>query len=1137
MLQKFVYLSCFIFLFSFANAQLQEDFSDGELLNNPTWTGELGLFQVNANLELQSNGPAASDVLHLSTPNTAFGETEWRITINYAFPPSTSNQIRIYLVSDQADLEGPLNGYYVGVGESVSNDSYDLFRQDGTTSTKIIDGIDGVAANKIEGTIKVLRDNLGNWSLLTDLTGSNSFQLEGDTLDLTYTTTSHFGIWVKHSSTRAQSFFFDDIYLGPEILDITPPLPLSVSVLSLDELTLAFSEGVDPITAQDPNNYSLNQGLGNPVSAIIDANDAKVVNLSFGNAFTNNTNYLLTVSDIADFSGNAMPQAMDLPFSYIVAETPAKGEVVFNELLPDPTPAIGLPESEYVELYNRSNKVLNLANWTLSNGSTNATLPDYVLLPNAYVVFCRASDTALFSFPVQGLSSWPALVNGGDELTLLADNGTLIDQLNYQSSWYGDPNKDDGGYSLERINPNPTSCPQIANWTASTAVSGGTPSFPNSVFNDQPETIAPQLIGANAQGNNRLIVSFDEAMDSLLLADLVAYSLQPLLGTPDLAVPFGPDFTSVLLTFVDTLITGQAYELSVANVADCSGNLIASAATTTVLRGRPAYPLSLVITEFLADYDPSFGLPETEFVEIYNPTGLAIDLKGVSLSDGGQSGIIAAGVLAAGEYAILCEASDSVLFAPFGQVISLDNLPSLNNSSDSIYLNAANGNLIDFVFYESAWFRASDKADGGWSLERIDPSPTACNDPRNWLPSEASSGGTPGQENSVLASYNDISTAKVESILLPESNRIVLLFSEQMDLATLEAVSNYSLSEGIGEPLLATATQPHLRAVSLLLDQDLQTNLVYNLNITHRDCASNQGDTLVLLGLPVPIVAGDILLNEILFNPFTGGSDFVEIANVSANILDLAELQLGEGLIDTDSVFNIDGVSSLSVPFLPGQVLCLTKDIAFQKLSYQPPVNAQFWQMDGFPTYDDNEGEVVLLTRDGTILDRFSYLDDYQYPTLLDDDGVSLERLSLSVPTQEISNWHSAAATVNYATPGYDNSQSVADGSAEEFVSLEPQTFSPNDDGDDDVLGIRYQFPFNGANARVQVFDTRGRLIKDLQPNILLSPEEGTFFWDGTDNKNTKADIGMYVIAIEITNQQNGAREVYRRVCVLADRL
>ncbi|MEL7531474.1 MAG: lamin tail domain-containing protein [Bacteroidota bacterium] len=1137
MLHKSVLLSCLLLLLFSTQAQLQEDFSDGELLNNPTWLGEINLFQVNANLELQSNGPAASEVLHVSTSSTDIGETEWRLKLDYAFAPSTSNQIRIYLVSDQADLEGPLNGYYVGVGESGSNDSYDLFRQDGSTSTKIIDGIDGNAGSGLSGFVKVLRDSQGNWSLWSDPAAINNFQQEGSIQDLTYTSTSFFGIYVKHSSTRAQSFFFDDIYIGPEIVDTDPPQPLNVSVLSLDELSVAFSEGIDPSTATDPSNYSLDQALGNPVSAAIDPNDSRIVNLSFGNAFANNTNYLLTISGIADLSGNVMPQAVDLPFSYIVPEIPSRGDVIFNEIMPDPTPAIGLPESEFVEFYNRSNKVFNLLNWTLSNGTTTGSLPDYILSPNEYVVFCRASDTALFPFPVQGLSTWPAQVNGGDELTLRADNGSLVDQLNYQSSWYGDPDKDDGGYSLERINPNPTSCPQIANWTVSVAASGGTPAFPNSVFNDQPETTAPILTGVNVLANNQIVLSFNEAMDSLLLADLAAYNLQPILGTPDLAQPLGPDFLSVLLSFTDTLVTGQTYDLSVANVADCSGNLLQSPAQISVLRGRPAFPLSLVITEFIADFDPSFGLPAAEYVELHNPTDLAIDLSGLSFTDGGVIGSVSSGVIAAGGYAILVDEADSALFSPFGQVIALSSMPSLNNASDELFLYSATGELIDFVFYENAWYGESDKGDGGFSLERIDPRPSGCNNPANWLPSTANIGGTPGQANSVLGTFDDLTLATVETILLPEPNRIVLRFSEQMDLLALENTLNYSLSEGIGEPLLATTTQPYLREVSLLLDQDLQSNIVYELTLNHSDCAGNVGDTVILLGLPVPITEGDILLNEILFNPFTGGSDFVEIINVSTNILDLAELQIGEGLPDTDSIFNTDVVSDQSIPFLPGQILCLTKDVAFQKLSYQTPVNANFWQMAGFPTYDDGEGEVVLLRRDGLVLDRFAYLDDYHYPTLVDDDGVSLERLSTTVPTQEISNWHSAASTVNYATPGYENSQFVPDAGAEDFVSLEPQTFSPNDDGEDDVIAIRYQFPFNGANARVQVFDTRGRLIKELQPNLLLSPDEGTFFWDGTDNKNTKADIGMYVIAIEITNQQNGVREVYRRVCVLADRL
>ncbi|MEL7339620.1 MAG: lamin tail domain-containing protein, partial [Bacteroidota bacterium] len=453
MLYRIFLLSGLLFCFSLLHAQLQDDFSDGELTTNPSWSGDLNLFQVSADLRLQSNGPAASDTLYLSTSSTALDDTEWRFSLNYAFAPSTSNQLRVYLVADQADLEGPINGYYLGIGESGSDDSFDLFRQDGSNSTKIIDGITGNAGSAVSGIIRVLRDSQGNWQLFRDATASNNFVLEGSVQDLTYQSTASFGLWVKHTSSRAQSFFFDDFYVGPEILDTQPPEPISLTIESIDELRLTFSEGVEPTSAQNPLNYSLDQSFGNPLSVFVDPGDPSQVVLSFGNAFAPNTTYVLSISNIADNSGNVMPQTIDLSVTNVVVASPAPGDVIFNEILPDPTPSIGLPATEYVELYNRSSKVLNLQNWTLSNGSTNATLPDKIVQPSEYMLFCRASDTALFSVPVIGLSTWPALVNSGDELTLFDPVSTVIDAIAYTTDWYQDGDKDDGGYSLERINP------------------------------------------------------------------------------------------------------------------------------------------------------------------------------------------------------------------------------------------------------------------------------------------------------------------------------------------------------------------------------------------------------------------------------------------------------------------------------------------------------------------------------------------------------------------------------------------------------------------------------------------------------------------------------------------------------------
>ena len=45
------------------------------------------------------------------------------------------------------------------------------------------------------------------------------------------------------------------------------------------------------------------------------------------------------------------------------------------------------------------------------------------------------------------------------------------------------------------------------------------------------------------------------------------------------------------------------------------------------------------------------------------------------------------------------------------------------------------------------------------------------------------------------------------------------------------------------------------------------------------------------IGLPDSVAKGDISFNEILFNPYSGGSDFVELYNKSAKILSITNKQ------------------------------------------------------------------------------------------------------------------------------------------------------------------------------------------------------------------------------------------------------
>ncbi|MEM7659780.1 MAG: FlgD immunoglobulin-like domain containing protein, partial [Bacteroidota bacterium] len=97
-------------------------------------------------------------------------------------------------------------------------------------------------------------------------------------------------------------------------------------------------------------------------------------------------------------------------------------------------------------------------------------------------------------------------------------------------------------------------------------------------------------------------------------------------------------------------------------------------------------------------------------------------------------------------------------------------------------------------------------------------------------------------------------------------------------------------------------------------------------------------------------------------------------------------------------------------------------------------------------------------------------------------------------------------------------------------------TAKPKGVGSDDVLGIHYEFDFQGVNARIEILDRQGRRVRVLQENVLLSPEPGSFFWDGTDSRGNRAPVGPYIIVMEVSRADSGERLIFREVCVLADR-
>ena len=193
-------------------SQFTDDFSDGDFTNNPAWGGNVEVFEVDTALKLHLKDTIANSS-SLATLSECIINGEWIFNVKLGFSPSTNNYARVYLVSDEEDLLGNLNGYFVKIGgQTGAVDEISLYRQNGTSHTEIIDGIDGLATDNPDVKVRVTRDTFGNWELFLDTNGV--FFSQGTAFDDEITYSEYFGVFCKYTITRSNKFWFDDVNIS-----------------------------------------------------------------------------------------------------------------------------------------------------------------------------------------------------------------------------------------------------------------------------------------------------------------------------------------------------------------------------------------------------------------------------------------------------------------------------------------------------------------------------------------------------------------------------------------------------------------------------------------------------------------------------------------------------------------------------------------------------------------------------------------------------------------------------------------------------------------------------------------------------------------------------------------------------------
>jgi hypothetical protein len=919
--------------------------------------------------------------------------------------------------------------------------------------------------------------------------------------------------------------------------DVTSPSIAGITIIDATHITVCYSEAVDASQINVSGNYSLSGGIGIPAGTLANA-ALTCVDLTLSTAMTASVSYTVSISNMSDCSGNPLSPSTAM-FTYTVPAIAAYKDVIITEIMADPTPQVALPLTEFVEIHNRSSNPFNLNGWKLTDGTSTATLSNYNLLPNQYLILCTITDTASYSAfgPVMGVTSFPSLTNGGDNIYLKNAALTMIDSVNYLDDWYRDAVKMDGGWTLELINPNaPAGCPPSNNWIASTNANGGTPGIQNSVFSSAIDVTGPSVSSVAVIDSMHISVCFTEAIDASQIGSVGNYNINSGIGTP-VSASANTSFTCVDLTLATALSSAVSYTITFSSMSDCSGNALSPA--TAAFDYYKVRPFDIVINEIMADPDNTIGLDsiQYEYVELHNRTPYAVNLNNWRYTAGTSTRLLPNVNIAGNGYLVLATTTNAVEMPFAVHALGVVSFPGLTNTGQSLTLRNPAGTVISSVAYSDSWYNDASKSTGGWSLEQIDPN-NPCEGMSNWRASNHPNGGTPGAQNSVFASNPDATAPKLVRVSIIANDTIQLFFNEGLDSTSMVNPALYSIDNGIGIPLNAKPVGPDFKSVRLALGTLLSQGITYKVTVNNsaKDCAGNSigADNSARFAIPQPVAANDVVINELLFNSISGNVDFVEIYNRSAKVIDLKTVTICE--YDTLNSIPIFPkiIASEGYLLFPGEYLVLSTSGDLVKNQYNTTDPEAFLDVDALPSMNDDQGAVCLASG-FLVVDYFKYHENMQFPLLNVVDGVSLERIDFDRPSNDRTNWHSAAEAVGFATPGYQNSQYNDAGETDNAIEITPEIFSPDEDGNNDVMSINYHFDIPGFVANITIYDSKGRLVRNLARNELLGIN-GTFSWDGINEEREKARIGIYIIFTEVFDV-SGKVKHYKKTCVLAGKL
>jgi len=761
-----------------------------------------------------------------------------------------------------------------------------------------------------------------------------------------------------------------------------------------------------------------------------------------------------------------------------------RNDLVINEFMYSPNS----PQPEWIEIFNRSNKTIDLKNYQVADylDTLNVVTESVLINPGEYLVF--ADNSTIFNFfiiPSQVIvENIPALNNSGDKLILLDSLNRTIDSLEYFSIWGGND-----GISLERINAESSST-DSANWTSSVSVFTATPGYINSITQKDFDISVRDIIFSPAFPLENDTVGISAVIKNPGLNN-AAFALQLYADTNLDSIPDQLIETSINLTVLQNEQVSYQFNFQVENILDKHGLYVravyeADEDTTnnnlyrTVEPGFP--PQSIVVNEIM--FTPAGGEPE--WVELFNRTDSQINLNGWSITD-----------IFTTPLQVVIE--EDLFIEPFSYLVLTKNnsitnyhrlipsellqidLPVLNNDIDGVILKDDRGAVIDSVKYNSDWGGTD-----GYSLERKDVD-AGSNISLNWGSSTDIEQSTPGRINSITPKQFDLSIAGINfNPRFPVLNDNVFVSALIINNGSSDA-ENYNVgfyldtdSNNVLDQVLSIETGLYLgsgdsaNVTSAFPIENITSKLLTAVNIfftEDEDTLNNYYEKSVQPGF-----AGNVLvINEVMYDPAENEPEWIELVNVSGEEINLKNWSVSDIL----STPTINLITTDDIILQQSEYLVIAKDTSFN--SFHPEVTSKVIYTNFGSLGNNEDGVIIYDFRDG-IIDSLLYNSDWG-----GKDGYSLERISVNEETNNERNW-TTSLSVNRSTPGAPNSIVNAHDYKRNTLVINEIMFEPAEDNCEYVefLNLNDE-PVNIGGWTIE--DENGNVYKlnditfDLSPN------------------------------------------------------